>query len=73
MAQLLEALRGRIELAERNGITRYQLCKRANVSQAVLSRFMGGTRGLGIEVVERLADALDMEVVLQAKTKRKDR
>lgn len=74
MANLLDAIRCGIEQAERHGTTRYQLCKSAGVSQAVISRFMAGTRGLGIDVVERLAEALDMEVVLRPKkTKRKDR
>lgn len=73
MAKLLEAIRRGIEQAERQGTTRYQLCKRAGVSQAVVSRFMAGTRGLGIDVVERLAEALDMEVLLRPKPKRKER
>lgn len=69
MAKLLEQVRRGILAAEKAGTSRYQLCKQAKVSQAVVSRFMGGTRGLGIEVVERLAEALGMEVVLRAKTK----
>lgn len=68
---MLEMVRHEIERAEKAGITRYQVCKRAGVSQAVVSRFMGGTRGLGIDVVERLADALGMEVTLRAKGTRK--
>ncbi len=73
MARLLDAVRRGIEQAERSGTTRYQLCKRTRVSQGVLSRFMAGTRGLGVDVIERLADGLGMEVVLRHKTKRKGR
>ncbi|MFN0012897.1 MAG: helix-turn-helix domain-containing protein [Phycisphaerales bacterium] len=73
MAKLLEAMRRAIKQAERAGTTRYELCKRTRVSQAVVSRFMAGTRGLGVDVIERLADGLDMEVVLRNRTKRKGR
>jgi hypothetical protein len=69
MPKLLETIRREIERAERLGDTRYKICKRAKVSEAVVSRFMACTRGLSIEVVERLADALELSITVASKTK----
>ena len=58
---------------ERSGETRYAIAKGSGVSQAQLSRFVNGQQGLSIEVIEALADYLELEIILKPKTKRKAR
>jgi transcriptional regulator with XRE-family HTH domain len=40
------------------GMTRYQIAKRTGVSEATLSRFMSGQRGLTLKAVDKLAALL---------------
>lgn len=44
------------------GSTRYELAKRAGVEQATLSRFMAGKCGLAMRTVDKLAEALGLEL-----------
>ena len=44
------------------GETRYSLAQRPGTAQSTLTRFMNGTRGLSMEAIDRLFDALDLEV-----------
>jgi transcriptional regulator with XRE-family HTH domain len=44
------------------GETRYSLAQRTSVDQSTMTRFMNGTRGLSMEAIDRLFDALDLEV-----------
>ena len=53
--QLREAIRA-------CGESRYALAKRTGISQAVLSRFMAGKAGLGLESINTLMDVLELEV-----------
>lgn len=43
--------------------SRYAICKELDLDQAALSRFMSGTGGLSLEVLDRLVSALDLELV----------
>jgi transcriptional regulator with XRE-family HTH domain len=45
-----------------SGMSRYAIAKRIGVSQATLSRFMGGTRGLSMEVTDRLFVLLGLSI-----------
>lgn len=47
---------------EKSGLSHYEVCKRAGVDQAAMSRFMAGKRGLSLSTVDRLAEALDLEL-----------
>jgi transcriptional regulator with XRE-family HTH domain len=49
------------------GMTRYQIAKRTGISEATLSRFMSGQRGLTLKAVDTLA------VLLAWKLERKGR
>ncbi len=71
MPILLNAIREGIERAEASGTTRYKIAKDTGISQAALSRFVNGERGLGVELVERLADYLGLEIVIREKRTRK--
>ena len=47
---------------EEAGITRYRICKDAEISEAAMSRFMRGQRGLTLRTLDRLAAVLDLHV-----------
>lgn len=68
MAMLLDAIQDAIE---RSGETRYQIAKGSGVSQAALSRFVHGERGLSVDAVQKLADYLELEIIVRAKRTRK--
>ena len=73
MPLLFDAIREGISRAEAEGTTRYQISKDTGISQAALSRFVNGSRGLSVEMVERLAHYLKLEIVVRPKKIRKDR
>ena len=56
---------------EASGLSRYQLWKQTGISQAHLSQFMAGKKGLSVEALEQLAGCLDLEVVARP-VKQKD-
>jgi transcriptional regulator with XRE-family HTH domain len=64
MAKILRAIRQAIEAS---GKTRYQLSKKTGIDQSHLSRLMKGGTGLSLEAVEKLAAALDVEIVIRPK------
>ena len=68
MAQVLDEIRVAIKAS---GKTRYRIAKDLEISQAQLSRLMSGERGLSIEALERLADYLELEIVIRPKRRRK--
>jgi predicted transcriptional regulator len=43
-------------------LTRYALSVRTGIDQATLSKFLKGERGLSLRAVDRLMDALNLEV-----------
>jgi plasmid maintenance system antidote protein VapI len=53
-----------------SGLTRYAISVRSGVDQATLSRFIAGNRGLNLDSVDKLVDALGLEV--RPSRKRKD-
>ena len=67
VATLVEAIRREVVKAEEAGLSRYALAQKAGVSHAMLSRIMAGTRRPGADVVDRLAAALDLEIVIRPK------
>lgn len=46
-----------------SGMSRYAICKAIGLSQATMSRFMSGRGGLSVDVLDRLADCLQLSVV----------
>ena len=70
---LLDAIKDGIRRAEADGVTRYRIAKDTGISQAALSRFMSGEQGLGVELVELLADYLGLEIVIRRRARRKGR
>ena len=47
---------------ETSGMSQYRIAQLSGVSQAALSRFMAGTRGLNLITVDRLAETLGLEL-----------
>jgi plasmid maintenance system antidote protein VapI len=44
------------------GTTRYALAKQLGISESTLSRFLSGERGLTLDLVDRLADVLGLQI-----------
>ena len=65
--KLSDQLRRAIETA---GRTRYKLAQETGIDQAVLSRFMHRKGGMLIDAIDRLAEALDLELVPRQKAKK---
>jgi len=68
MSKICDKLRQTIEKGPKS---RYRLSKETGIEQSQLSRFMAGTRILGIESIEKLAKALDFELVMQNRARKR--
>ena len=64
MADIYDQLRKEIKAGSKS---RYQLWKDTGIDQGQLARFMAGISGLSVDSVQSLADALDLEIVIQPK------
>ena len=51
------------------GMTRYQIAKRTGISEATLSRFMSGQRGLTLKAVDKLAVLLAWKLERKGRTR----
>jgi len=60
MSRILDQLRKAVRA---NPKSCYRLSKETGIDQAQLSRMMSGQEGLGVENLEKLADALALEIV----------
>ena len=45
-----------------SGMSRYAICKAIGFNQGAMSRFMSGKGGLSLEMIDRLAEVLGLEV-----------
>ncbi len=45
---------------ETSGLSRYEICRRAGVDQATMSRFMARKRGVNTTTLDRLAEVLNL-------------
>jgi transcriptional regulator with XRE-family HTH domain len=50
--------------------TQYRIAQETGISRSQLSRLMHGERGLSIEALEKPAESLDLEIIIQPKRKR---
>ena len=69
MSRILDQIRKAMKASAK---TRYRLSKETSIAQSQLSRLMTGQEGLGHENLEKLADALGLEIVIRP-AKRKAR
>jgi transcriptional regulator with XRE-family HTH domain len=73
VSRILDELRKAIAAGDK---TRYRLWKETGIDQAQLSRLMSGQEGLSYANLEKLADALGLEIIIRPakrKAKPKDR
>ncbi len=59
MADLVETLKQAIVNSE---MSRYEIARRAGVSQAIISRFVNGERGIKLETAGKLASVLGLSL-----------
>ncbi len=52
-----------------SGLTRYRIAKELGVSQATLSKFMSGQRGLSMAVVDRVCGLLGLIITKKPESK----
>jgi transcriptional regulator with XRE-family HTH domain len=52
-----------------SGLSRYRIAKEIGVTEATMSRFMSGQRGLSMAVVDRLCDLLRLSITTEPKSK----
>ena len=57
----------------KSGKTRYRLWQETGISQAQLCEFLHGRRGMSIENLETLAEALGLEIVVRPAKRAKGR
>lgn len=57
-------------LIRENNMTRYRIARSTGISQAQLCLFMQGKRGLSIEALGRLANCLDLEILVRPRSGR---
>jgi len=62
MSRILEIVRKAIEASDK---TRYRLSKETGIDQAQLSRFVNHKEGLSMVNLERLTEALDLEIIVR--------
>ncbi len=70
MGKLTKAITAAVKASS---LTPYAIAKGAGVARSQLSRMMRGQSGMTADTIERLADYLRLEIVVQSKTRsRKD-
>ena len=55
------------QVIERSGLTRYRIAQETGIEESTLSRFMSGEHGLSTATLDKLAELLDLEVVVRKK------
>lgn len=68
MATLTEQLREAIETA---GVTRYEIAKQTGVSQAALSKFVLGQRGLSNKAMDAVGEYLGLSICKKRQLRKK--
>lgn len=66
MSEIHDAIRDAIAESSK---TRYRLWQETGVSQSQLCEFLHGRRGMNIDKLEALAEALGLEIVIRRKRK----
>lgn len=68
-----EALRVAIqETIWNGGIPQAELARRVGLSPAQVSRFLKGERGLSLEAIDLMMDALGLEIVIRPRKRERD-
>ena len=51
------------QAVDSSGLSRYRICKEADIDQAAFSRFMSGKAGLALATLDALADVIGLDIV----------
>jgi len=70
MSKLLDEIREAIKASAKS---RYRLSKETSIPQSQLSRLMTGEKGLSFDAMERLAEALGLEIIVRPKKGRQQK
>lgn len=62
VSQILNTIRKAMQASDK---TRYRLWKETGIDQAHLSRLLAGEVGLSVDNLERLAEALGLEIIIR--------
>ena len=68
MAAIYESIREAIESSDKS---RYRLSQETGISQAQLSEFVHGRRGMSVENIELLIEALGLEVTIRRQRRKR--
>jgi predicted XRE-type DNA-binding protein len=52
-----------------SGLSRYRICKTLEIAESTMSRFMAGKGGLSLEVLDALADLLNLNLKVTKRRK----
>ena len=53
------------DVVDASGLSRYAICKAIELNQGAMSRFMAGNSGLSMDVLDRLAGLIGLELVIR--------
>ena len=56
-----------------SGVTRYRIAQDTGIDESTLAKFYHGTRGLSLDNLDLLCGYLDLRIVVERKTGKKDR
>lgn len=68
MSKILQQIRDSIEVSEKS---RYRISKETGIDQGHLSNLMKGLAGVSVEALEKLAECLNLEIVIRPRKKGK--
>jgi transcriptional regulator with XRE-family HTH domain len=68
MSKILQQIRDSIEASEKS---RYRISKETGIDQGHLSNLMKGLAGVSVEALEKLAECLNLEIVIRPRKKGK--
>jgi hypothetical protein len=64
--KLSDQLRAAIDAS---GMSRYAICAAIKLDQSVMSRFMAGTSGLSVPMIDAIGELLGLKIVAETKPK----
>jgi transcriptional regulator with XRE-family HTH domain len=58
------------DAVDSSGMSRYAICNAIGLTQGAMSRFMAGKAGLSLEILDRLAPVIGIEIKIKRSTKK---
>jgi transcriptional regulator with XRE-family HTH domain len=57
------------QAVDASGMSRYRVAKELGIAESTMSIFMSGKGGLGMDLLDRLADLLEIDIAHKGKVK----